>query len=181
MAIDNIVFTHPVIVDETITYSVTLGQVITDFTQVCFMFQVVSTTSGELVDLFWIGRPAGVCARSSELSGTIFVESPETFTLMNVGSATGSVDRVVRIVGNYDVVIDAFSDFGSKTEFKQTLHVLSVPCSNPTLTTKPGPGDTMDNPVLFKRSNVNSIGTEKACSYHYVLCTPHIICSRFFL
>ena len=157
MDIDNIMFTHPVIVNQTITYTATLVEVM----EVCFMFLVYKVRTNNLVDIFWMGHPAIICERTQPLFSTMFINTADKFAVMTEGSLIGSVDRVIHTVGQYDVVINAFGPYGLPATFQQPLTVLAIPCSSPILTTRSEPGESMVNPLLFKRSDVNFIGTEK--------------------
>ena len=157
MEIDNIAFNHDVIVNETITFTATLVEPM----DVCFMFHIYHTETSDWFEPFWLGVPTSVCTRSNELFGLPFNESPTSFNLMEAGALVGTIERTIDVVGEYEVYINAFAPFGTSIVFRQPLTVTPVPCFDPVLTLRPGPGNSMTNPVLFKRSNINSIGTDK--------------------
>ena len=157
MEVKDIVFTNQVIINETVSFTVILEKPM----EVCIMFRIIDLTTESLIDIFWIGGPAFVCERSETLFGIPFLQDQSHFSLLPNGDLEGSINRIASKIGVFLVEVKAFARYSDPTEFNDRLEVLSVPCSAPEVITKPGTGDDLSNPILFRRSNINFIGTDR--------------------
>ena len=125
----------------------------------CFFFQIIYTSTEEIVEQFWIGTGEEPCRKSQQHLGINFRSGADYFTQMT--GLSGTREGTLGYVGLFSIKINFLTMNEPPFEFTQSLTVTAIPCEPPTATTKVGPGDGMDNPVSFKSSNINSIGIDK--------------------
>jgi len=157
-------FTSPVIVNRTITYTAELAEAM----EMCFIYIITSMNADAApVEVFWMGYPAELCKRSKEF--TDFEFDATRFHEITAGELVFSVDKVITLVGRYSVSCYAYTAYGTPVIYLQTLVIDSVPCDAPVLTTQVGQGDSFVNTLVYRRSNMISVGTDKVCNILYTL------------
>ena len=155
MHIEALRFTNHVVENRTSTFTVVFDEAI----DICLMYQIYAVGSADPVDQFWTGV-ASICMRSEDLFDIPFEDSLLIFFPMESGVLISNVERFVGLEGEYLVKTNAYTDIGGVVLYEQNLTVIPLPCNNPTVTTRRGPGGDIDNPMVFKRSEVIFIGRE---------------------